>query len=106
VINVTYSDIALNAVLVAVLADLLVLRTQMLTKGIFWLSYGVILPFQLLTNWWLTSRNIVMYSPNQIIGRRLAGAPIEDLLFGFSMILLTLAIWEFKTNLDKKQLRK
>lgn len=92
----TYSDIALNAVLVAVLADLLVLRTQMLTKGIFWLSYSVILPFQLLTNWWLTSRNIVMYSPNQIIGRRLAGAPIEDLLFGFSMILLTLAIWEYR----------
>ena len=92
----TYSDIALNAVLVAVLADLLVLRTQMLTKGIFWISYGVILPFQLLTNWWLTSRNIVMYSPNQIIGRRLAGAPIEDLLFGFSMILLTLAIWEYR----------
>ena len=95
-ISVTYSDIALNAVLVAVLADLLVLRTQMLTKGIFWLSYSVILPFQLLTNWWLTSRNIVMYSPNQIIGRRLAGAPIEDLLFGFSMILLTLAIWEYR----------
>ena len=92
----TYSDIALNAVLVAVLADLLVLRTQMLTKGIFWLSYSVILPFQLLTNWWLTSRNIVMYSPNQIIGRRLAWAPIEDLLFGFSMILLTLAIWEYR----------
>ena len=98
----TYSDVALNAVLVAVLADLLVLRTQMLTKGIFWLSYGVILPFQLLTNWWLTARNIVIYSPNQIIGRRLAGAPIEDLLFGFSMILLTLAIWEFKVRLDKK----
>ena len=100
--ELTYSDVALNAVLVAVLADLLVLRTQMLTKGIFWLSYGVILPFQLLTNWWLTARNIVIYSPNQIIGRRLAGAPIEDLLFGFSMILLTLAIWEFKVRLDKK----
>jgi hypothetical protein len=35
-----------------------------------------------------------MYSPEQIIGRRLAGAPIEDLLFGFSMILLTLSLWE------------
>ena len=36
-----------------------------------------------------------MYSSSQIIGRRLAGAPIEDLLFGFSMILFTLAVWEF-----------
>jgi lycopene cyclase domain-containing protein len=90
-----YSDIALDAVLVAVLLDLFVLKTQMITRGIFWITYALILPFQLLTNWWLTSKNIVMYSSNQIIGRRLAGAPIEDLLFGFSMIVLSLALWEF-----------
>jgi lycopene cyclase domain-containing protein len=91
----TYSDVALNAVLFAVLFDALILRTQMMTRGIFWLTYGLILPFQLLTNWWLTSKSIVMYSSTQIMGRRLAGAPIEDLLFGFSMILFTLACWEF-----------
>ena len=90
-----YSDIALDAVVVAILADLFLLRTQMITRGIFWLTYALIFPFQLLTNWWLTSRKIVQYSPSEIIGRRLAGAPIEDLLFGFSMILLTLALWEY-----------
>ena len=93
-----YSDIALDAVVLAILADLFLLRTQMITRGIFWLTYGLIFPFQLLTNWWLTSRKIVQYSPSEIIGRRLAGAPIEDLLFGFSMILLTLAVWEFFTR--------
>jgi lycopene cyclase domain-containing protein len=92
---VIYSDIALDAVVVAVLVDLFVLRTAMLTRGIYWLTYGLIVPFQLITNWWLTSRNIVQYSPSEIIGRRLAGAPIEDLLFGFSMILLTLSLWDF-----------
>lgn len=97
-----YSDIAMDAVLLAVLADLFVLRTQMITKGIFWLTYGLILPFQLLTNWWLTSKNIVMYSPTEIIGRRLAGAPIEDLLFGFSLILATLALWEFFRAREQK----
>jgi lycopene cyclase domain-containing protein len=97
-----YSDIAMDAVLLAVLADLFVLRTQMITKGIFWLTYGLILPFQLLTNWWLTSKNIVMYSSTEIIGRRLAGAPIEDLLFGFSLILATLALWEFFRAREKK----
>ncbi len=90
-----YSDIALDAILVAVLLDLFVLRTQMLTRGIYWLTYALILPFQLLTNWWLTSKDIVIYSQSEIIGRRLAGAPIEDLLFGFSLILLTLSLWEF-----------
>ena len=101
-----YSDIALDAVLVAVLTDLFLLRTQLLTRGIFWLTYGLILPFQLLTNWWLTSKNIVMYSSSEIIGKRLAGAPIEDLLFGFSMILATLSLWVFitrKLNLGKQQ---
>jgi hypothetical protein len=36
-----------------------------------------------------------MYNPAAIIGRRLAGAPIEDLLFGFSLILLIQGMWVF-----------
>ena len=99
-----YSDIALNAVFLAVVLDLFVLKSQMMTRGIFWLTYALILPFQLLTNWWLTSNEIVMYADTEIIGQRLAGAPIEDLLFGFSMILLTLSAWEFfQKRLTEKQ---
>ena len=98
-----YSDIALNAVFLAVVLDLFILKSQMMTRGIFWLTYFLILPFQLLTNWWLTSNQIVMYSDTEIIGQRLAGAPIEDLLFGFSMILLTLAVWEFFKKQNYKQ---
>lgn len=90
-----YADIALNAVMVAIFFDLFILKSQMMTRGIFWITYALILPFQLLTNWWLTSNKIVMYADSEIMGRRLAGAPIEDLLFGFSLILLTLSAWEF-----------
>jgi lycopene cyclase domain-containing protein len=100
---VIYSDIALNAVFLAVVLDLFLLKSQMMTRGIFWLTYFLILPFQLLTNWWLTSNEIVMYSLSDITGQRLAGAPIEDLLFGFSMILLTISAWEFfKSRLNKE----
>jgi len=99
-----YSDIALDAVIFAILIYLFVIRTQLITKGIFWLTYLVILPFQLMTNWWLTSKNIVRYSPSQIIGRRIAGAPVEDLLFGFSMIVLTLSLWEFFSKRDNHDL--
>jgi hypothetical protein len=98
-----YSDIALNAVVLAVVLDLFLLKSQMMTRGVFWLTYFLILPFQLLTNWWLTSNAIVMYSDTEIIGQRLAGAPIEDLLFGFSMILLTLSVWEFFKKRNYKQ---
>jgi lycopene cyclase domain-containing protein len=98
-----YSDIALNAVFVAVVLDLFLLKSRMMTRGIFWLTYFLILPFQLLTNWWLTSNAIVMYAVSDITGQRIAGAPIEDLLFGFSMILLTISAWEyFKIRLNKK----
>ena len=44
-----------------------------------------------------------MYGVSDITGQRIAGAPIEDLLFGFSMILLTISAWEyFKIRLNKK----
>jgi hypothetical protein len=36
-----------------------------------------------------------MYDPNTIIGTRIAGAPLEDLLFGFALILSTMGLWEF-----------
>ena len=87
-----YSDIALDAVLVAVLLDLFILKSQMITRGIFWITYALILPFQLLTNWWLTSKNIVMYSSDQI--------------FGFSMIVLSLALWEFFSKRAQSQQAK
>ena len=90
-----YSDIAIFAVLFAVLFDLLIIRTQLLTRAAFWTSYAIILPFQLITNWWLTSRNIVMYNPDAIMGVRVASAPFEDLLFGFALVLSVMAMWVY-----------
>ena len=84
-----YSDIAIAALTISVMIDLFVLKNSMLTRAAFWTSYAIILPFQLLTNWWLTSRNIVMYSPDAIIGLRICAAPVEDLLFGFALVLLS-----------------
>jgi lycopene cyclase domain-containing protein len=89
----SYTQIAVDAVILALLLDLFVLKTRLITRKVFWCSYAIILAFQLLTNWWLTSRNIVMYNSHQIIGKRLASAPIEDLLFGFSLVLAVQALW-------------
>lgn len=90
-----YSDIAITAFAIAVMVDLFVFKNSMLTRAAFWTSYAIILPFQFLTNWWLTSRNIVMYSPDAIIGARLFSAPVEDLLFGFALVLSVMGLWEF-----------
>ena len=89
----TYTQIALCAVVIAITVDLFVIKTALLKRKVFWTSYAIIVGFQLLTNWWLTSRNIVMYSPDAIIGVRIASAPIEDLLFGFALVLGVLINW-------------
>ena len=91
----SYTQIAIMAVALAALLDLYVVRTRLLLRRAFWTSYAIILPFQLLTNWWLTSRNIVMYSKQTIIGPRLASAPLEDIAFGFALILGVLALWVY-----------
>jgi lycopene cyclase domain-containing protein len=89
----SYTALALLGVLLAVVLDLLVLRTRLLTRRAFWVSYAIILFFQLLTNGVLTGRDIVTYDPKAILGMRIAFAPVEDLLFGFSLVVQTLAWW-------------
>lgn len=89
----TYTQLAMTAVLLAILFDVFITKRRMIFRRAFWTSYAIILPFQLLTNWWLTSREIVMYREQFIIGRRIASAPVEDLLFGFALILGVISLW-------------
>jgi lycopene cyclase domain-containing protein len=90
----TYTQIAIFAVLFALTTDYFIARTRLILTKRFWTSYAIIIFFQLITNWWLTSRNIVMYSPDAIIGVRIASAPVEDLLFGFSLVTLVWILWD------------
>jgi len=89
----TYSALAVTAVAAVVLADLFVFRTRMVTRKAFWAAYAIIVAFQLLMNGVLTGRGVVTYDPHAIWGPRIAYAPVEDLLFGFAMVTLTLASW-------------
>jgi len=89
----TYTFIVLAFAIASLALDLVVTKIRLVTRRAFWTSYAIILPFQLLTNWWLTSRNIVMYRGGAIIGWRIASAPVEDLIFGFALILGVLTLW-------------
>jgi lycopene cyclase domain-containing protein len=90
---VSYTALALAAVVLAVVLDLVVLRTGLLRRRVFWTAYGIVVFFQLVTNGWLTGRDIVTYSPDAILGVRLVYAPVEDLLFGFSLVVQSMAWW-------------
>jgi lycopene cyclase domain-containing protein len=89
----TYTVLVVFAVLGALVLDLAVLRTRLVRRRAFWTAYTIVLFFQLLTNGWLTGRDIVVYSADDILGARFVYAPVEDLLFGFSMVLQTQAWW-------------
>jgi lycopene cyclase domain-containing protein len=89
----TYTALAISAVLAVIVMDLLVVRTRLLHTTPFWISYVIIFGFQLVVNGVLTGYRIVIYDPQSILGSRLVHAPIEDLAFGFAMTLTTLMSW-------------
>lgn len=104
----TYTILAATAVFVAFLIDRFITRSNVIMTRPFWLTWIILISFQLITNGWLTGQKIVIYDEFQITGWRLAYAPIEDLMFGFSLILLTISVWirlgrgSISKNLDEK----
>ena len=113
----TYIQIGIIYCLVAVLTDLYISRTRVLKLKMFWLSYFIMLFFQFVTNGILTKLLIVRYNDFAIIGGdyttktppligdgRLFYAPVEDVFFGFSMILFSISIWIWlgKRNIQRK----
>jgi lycopene cyclase domain-containing protein len=89
----TYSVAVVVGIAGALLLDLVVLRTRLVRRRVFWASYPIVLAFQLLFNGILTGRGVVRYDPDAILGPRVVNAPIEDLGFGFALVLMTLSLW-------------
>ena len=89
----SYSALAVTGVVAVLVVDLGVLRTRLVTRRAFWATYAIVVVFQLLMNGVLTGLDVVTYDPHTIWGPRIAYAPVEDLLFGFAMVTLTLASW-------------
>jgi len=90
---VTYTVAALLGVAGALVVDLAVLRTRLVTRQVFWLTFPIVFVAQLVANGVLTGVGVVRYDPHAIIGVRVAFAPVEDLFFGFALVLVTLSVW-------------
>src|SRR5262245_54816236 len=91
--TVSYTIAALLGLVGAVGLDVGVLRTRLVLSRIFWATYPIIFGFQLLFNGLLTGLGVVRYNSDAILGVRLANAPVEDLIFGFALVLATLSVW-------------
>ena len=103
----TYTQLAVAGVLVAAALDLGVLRTRLVRRRVFWVAYLIVAGFQLITNGVLAGMRVVQYDGAAIVGSstpttgwppflgdgRIAFAPLEDLLFGFALVLLSQSLW-------------
>ena len=89
----SYTALAVVGVVAALVLDRWVARTRLTGSADWWSAYAIIVFFQLLMNGVLTGLDVVVYDPDTIWGPRLAYAPVEDLLFGFALVTLTLATW-------------
>ncbi|GAA3384282.1 lycopene cyclase domain-containing protein [Cryptosporangium minutisporangium] len=98
----TYTQAAVLGVVVALVVDLFGWRTRLVTRRVWWVAYAIVVFFQLLTNGFLTGRRIVRYDPDAILGDggpqffgdgRIVYAPVEDLLFGFALVLFAVSTW-------------
>ena len=110
----SYTTATAVGIVLAALLDLLVLRTRLLTTRRWWAAYAIVVFFQLATNGWLTGRRIVTYDPDAIIGSggvpflgdgRIAWAPVEDLGFGFALVLATCALWDWLGRPGRRAVR-
>jgi lycopene cyclase domain-containing protein len=91
----SYTVTAALGVAIALLLDVVVLRSRLVLGRVFWITYAIVLVFQLVFNGILTGREVVRYAPSVILGPRVFGAPVEDLAFGFALVLVTLSLWVF-----------
>ena len=101
-----YTATALLAAAVVVALELVWLRTGLLRRRSFWVAYGICVFFQVLVDGWLTKRSaaIVRYDPDEITGWRFPwDIPVEDYVYGFALITLTLLLWERRRLADRRE---
>ena len=96
-----YTVLAVASVLATLAVERWWLRTGLLRTSQYWLSLAIVLFFMVLTDGWLTklSDPIVLYDAAQTVGVRFPwDIPVEDFLFGFSMVTLTMLLWVRRTG--------
>jgi len=89
-----YTLLAAFSVVAALLANRL-LKTALLRKVEYYVFLAIILCFKLAVNGYLTGKGVVLYNERFFLGIRLGSIPVEDFMFGFSMVTMSIVFWEY-----------
>ncbi len=92
-----YTLPAVISVVVVCVLELAVLRTGLFRKPAYWISMAIVLGFQIPVDGWLTKLTapIVIYNEKHTTGIRFPwDIPVEDFLFGWSLVTAVLLLWE------------
>lgn len=70
-----------------------------------WFYFAFILSVipMLIVNGLLTSKPVVYYNPNEIIGLRLGSIPVEDFLYNMTMMLMCVGLYEWFNRLGLRR---
>ncbi|MBN3038547.1 MAG: lycopene cyclase domain-containing protein [Candidatus Omnitrophica bacterium] len=95
-----YTILAIISVIITVVLDRTT-KVDILKRGEYYIFLLIIIFFKFLVNGFLTGKEIVVYNPRFFLTLRLGTIPIEDFLFGFSMVTMGIIFWEyFKKRAD------
>jgi lycopene cyclase domain-containing protein len=72
----------------------LLLSTDILARKNTYIYLGIIFLFNLVFNGYLTGRPVVLYNETYQLGIRILTIPIEDFIYGFSMLLMNTILYE------------
>jgi lycopene cyclase domain-containing protein len=92
-----YTAAAVVVVAGVVLLEVRVLRTGLLRTRAYWIAMGICYAFMIAVNGWLTKLTapIVLYDAAATTGWRFPwDIPVEDYLFGFALLTLTMLLWD------------
>ncbi|MFD2078439.1 lycopene cyclase domain-containing protein [Actinopolymorpha cephalotaxi] len=101
-----YTLAAVVSVVLVMVLELAWLRTGMFRRPAFWITAVIVFGFQIPVDGWLTklSAPIVLYAESHASGIRAPwDIPVEDFAFGFSLMTLTLLLWDRLGSRERDQ---
>jgi lycopene cyclase domain-containing protein len=100
-----YTLISIIFVIFTIAIDF-ILKTRLIVNKKFLVFWVIMFILIFVINGYLTWRPIVIYGESFYMGIRLFTIPVEDFLFGFSLISLNIIIWEYYSDKPRTRQRE